>query len=158
MKPRAPKHPPLPTVDVSSSGQYNSGLINIVSNDPPPPPPPPRKRKPTVKVGRIEDMWVGSKRYRVPEHVVLLDFWRKVRDPNAPYVNSFHLQHPAYVTMIRILRMSDTGSSMDVDDRSDGGSSSSLTELSSSDEEGKKSERSEVRVSPPLSNERSSVI
>jgi hypothetical protein len=144
MKPRVPKHSPLPTVDVSSSGQYNSGLINIVSNDPPPPPPPPRKRKPTVKVGRIEDMWVGSKRYRVPEHVVLLDFWRKVRDPNAPYVNLYGPQSSTHLIMIRTTRMSDTGSSMDMDDRSDGGSSSSLTELSSSDEEGKKSGRSEV--------------
>lgn len=87
MKPRTPKHSTLPTVDVSNHGQYNTGLITVLSNDlPPPPPPPPRKRKPTVKIGRIEDMWVESKRYRVPEHVVVLDFWRKVRDPNAPYV------------------------------------------------------------------------
>jgi hypothetical protein len=40
-------------------------------------------------------------------------------------------------------RASETASSMDVDDRSDGGSST-LTELSSEDEDGKKSGRSEV--------------
>ena len=90
MKPRTPKHFAVPPMEVPNPGQYNSGLITILSNDPPPAPPPLRKRKPTVKVGRIEDMWVGSKRYRVPEHVVVLDFWRKIRDPNAPYVNSYH--------------------------------------------------------------------
>jgi hypothetical protein len=74
----------LPTVEISKTGQYNSGLVTILSQDPPPPPPPLRKKKPTVKIGRIEDMWVGSKKYRVPEGVVILDFWRKIRDPNAP--------------------------------------------------------------------------
>ncbi|PVF99736.1 hypothetical protein CPB86DRAFT_702734 [Serendipita vermifera] len=125
LKPRIPRHSPLPTVEISKTGQYNSGLINILSQDPPPPPAPLRKKKPTVRIGKIEDMWVSSKKYRVPEGVVILDFWRKIRDPDAP-----------------MARASETASSMDVDDRSDEGSST-LTELSSEDEDGKKSGRSE---------------
>lgn len=137
IKPRIPKHPPTEPVDVSEAGYRNSGLINIISDDAPPPPPPPRKRKHTVKMGKIEDMWVGAKRYRVPEAVVTLNFWRKVRDPNAP------------------LRRSGTRSSMDVDG-SDESSSSSLTELSSSDGEGKKSGQSDKEKMPRETRPRAS--
>ncbi|KAG8864149.1 hypothetical protein FRC20_010366, partial [Serendipita sp. 405] len=100
MKPRTPRHSSEP-VDIKRPGHHNSGLITIVSNDPPPPPPPPRKRKHGIKMGRIEDMWVGAKRYRVPEAMVVLDFWRKIRDPSSK------------------LRRSNTGTSMDVDEDSD---------------------------------------
>ncbi|KAG8834217.1 hypothetical protein FRC17_009363 [Serendipita sp. 399] len=120
IKPRIPRHSSEP-VEIKRPGHHNSGLLNIVSNDPSPPPPPLRKRKHGVKMGRIEDMWVGAKRYRVPEAVVVLDFWRKIRDPKSSK-----------------LRRSNTGTSMDVDEGSDS-SSSPLTELSSSDGEGKKS-------------------
>jgi hypothetical protein len=84
IKPRIPRQSLNGPPDISKLGEYNSGLISVISYDPPPPPPPPRKKKTTVKMGRIEEMFVGSKLYKVPEAVVRLDFWRKVRDPNAP--------------------------------------------------------------------------
>jgi hypothetical protein len=48
------------------------------------------------------------------------------------------------LTVCRILRRSNTDSSMDVDRTDDESSSSSLTELSSSEEDAKKSGMSEV--------------
>jgi len=46
-------------------------------SEPAPAPPPKKVRKP-VHIGQIEELWVGAKKYRVPEKVIHLDFWRRV--------------------------------------------------------------------------------
>jgi len=58
-------------------------LIDILRSGPPAPepvpaPPLPKKVRKPVHIGQIEELLIGTKKYRVPEKVIHLDFWRRV--------------------------------------------------------------------------------
>lgn len=58
----------LETVDVGKTGEYNNGNITVIEAEEPP-----RAALPH------EDMVINNRRYRVPEQVIQLDFWDRVR-------------------------------------------------------------------------------
>lgn len=64
----------LEDVDVDEGGQRNNGNITIVENEEP------RQAIPT------EDMVINNKRYRVPEKIIQLDFWSKLKEERAAAV------------------------------------------------------------------------
>ncbi|TXT15942.1 hypothetical protein VHUM_00445 [Vanrija humicola] len=64
----------LQDVEVEDEGQRNNGNITIVEQEEP------RQAIPT------EDMVINNKRYRVPEKIIQLDFWSKLKEERAAAV------------------------------------------------------------------------
>ncbi|KAJ4488300.1 hypothetical protein J3R30DRAFT_3434956 [Lentinula aciculospora] len=72
-KHRIPKQNAAP-LEVTKSGQYNNGNIEIVE----PQIVRPINIQPKVSV---DEVLINGRRYRVPERIILLDFWKKISRP-----------------------------------------------------------------------------
>ena len=69
-KKRVPKNN-APPIDVTKLGQFNNGNIEIVET----PSFRPLNAQPKVNV---DEVLINGRRYRVPERIILLDFWNKI--------------------------------------------------------------------------------
>ncbi|KIY43700.1 hypothetical protein FISHEDRAFT_78541 [Fistulina hepatica ATCC 64428] len=75
---RIPRHNAAP-IDITKPNQYNNGNIEITHSD----------LAPVIRdVPKVDEVLINGRRYRVPERVVILDFWNKVSknkgiEPNA---------------------------------------------------------------------------
>lgn len=68
-KRRIPKNNATP-IEVTKPRQWNNGNIEIVQSEPPA-----AVMKPRV---HVEEVLINGRRYRVPERIVILDFWGKL--------------------------------------------------------------------------------
>ena len=88
-KRRIPKSNP-PLVDVTKSGQSNNGNIEIVPSE-------------TTSTSQdklnVEEVLINGRRYRVPERVVILDFWDKINNTQPPDTRCVHI---AYAEATRV--------------------------------------------------------
>lgn len=73
-KRRIPKHLP-PVTDIVSMNCINNGNIEIIPAD---------SRTDISKKMNIDEVHINGRRYRIPERVVVLDFWDKLRRLNRP--------------------------------------------------------------------------
>lgn len=62
-----------PPIDVNAPLQYNNGNVEIVNTEP---------ATPLLEKLPLDEVSINGRRYRIPEHVVILDFWSKVREGN----------------------------------------------------------------------------
>jgi hypothetical protein len=69
-KRRIPKQN-APPIEVTKPHQYNNGSIDIIQHRVPP-------QSSTNTPVSMDEVLINGRRYRVPEQVILLDFWRKV--------------------------------------------------------------------------------
>lgn len=60
-------------MDVTTCGQRNNGLIEVVNTESP-------TQQDRISV---DEMHINGRRYRVPERVIVLDFWNKVNPKSA---------------------------------------------------------------------------
>ncbi|KAF9070348.1 hypothetical protein BDP27DRAFT_622160 [Rhodocollybia butyracea] len=77
-KHRIPKTNPAP-IEITKPGHYNNGNVEIVETQPIRP----ITMQPKVTV---DEVLINGRRYRVPERVILLDFWNKIRSGTAGVV------------------------------------------------------------------------
>jgi hypothetical protein len=54
--------------DILTPGQPNNGSIEIVPSDDPP-----------HRAVSVDEVYINGQKYRIPERVVILDFWSKVQ-------------------------------------------------------------------------------
>ncbi|GJJ12447.1 hypothetical protein Clacol_006689 [Clathrus columnatus] len=73
-KRRIPRHLP-PVTDIVSKNCPNNGNIEIIPAD---------NRADLSKKMNVDEVHINGRRYRVPERVVILDFWDKLRSANRP--------------------------------------------------------------------------
>lgn len=68
-KRRIPKNNAAP-IEITKPRQYNNGNIDIVQSEPP-----------TTQIKsrvQVDEVLINGRRYRVPERIVILDFWSKL--------------------------------------------------------------------------------
>ncbi|PCH38298.1 hypothetical protein WOLCODRAFT_130817 [Wolfiporia cocos MD-104 SS10] len=68
-KRRIPKANSTP-IDITRPSRWNNGNIEIIHPEVAPPPPP--------KIA-VDEVLINGRRYRIPEKIITLDFWRKIR-------------------------------------------------------------------------------
>ncbi|KAJ6618238.1 hypothetical protein B0H10DRAFT_1795520 [Mycena sp. CBHHK59/15] len=66
---RIPKQ--APTIEITKPKQYNNGIIDIIH-------PQSASTSQAVKKVAVDEVLINGRRYRVPERIVVLDFWNKV--------------------------------------------------------------------------------
>ncbi|KAJ7582494.1 hypothetical protein C8J56DRAFT_864487 [Mycena floridula] len=72
VKRRIPKTHVAP-IEVTKPKQFNNGNIDVINNDDEP-----VKKKPRAPKVAVDEVLINGRRYRVPERVILLDFWNKL--------------------------------------------------------------------------------
>jgi hypothetical protein len=78
-----------PTVEITRAGQKYSGNLEIVDSG---------SSTPAFKRPKTDDVVINGRRYRVPERVVILDFWSKLsRNGGNKYVCSLTFLYLAHV-------------------------------------------------------------
>lgn len=65
---RVPRHN-NPPIEITKPKQFNNGNIEIIN--------PARSAPPPPKVP-VDEVMINGRRYRVPERVIMLDFWGKL--------------------------------------------------------------------------------
>jgi hypothetical protein len=70
-----------PPIEISKPSQWNNGNVEVIESE-----------LPTKEVGEnVDEVLINGRRFRVPERIILLDFWAKVSRNNgrtAEYVSS----------------------------------------------------------------------
>ena len=74
-KRRIPKSNATP-IDITRPRQPNNGNVEVVQLEPTPAPP---------NLMTVDEVLINGRRYRVPERVIMLDFWNKVGRDNSQY-------------------------------------------------------------------------
>lgn len=64
----------LETTEVTKPGQVNNGNIDIIPSE-----------EPQTSPLAIDEIFISGQRYRVPERIVMLDFWSKIK-PSSRFV------------------------------------------------------------------------
>ncbi|EPQ58257.1 hypothetical protein GLOTRDRAFT_57044, partial [Gloeophyllum trabeum ATCC 11539] len=100
-KRRIPKHN-APPIDISRPNQWNNGNIEIIQSEP----------VSAVPKVSVDEVMINGRRYRVPEKVVVLDFWNKVKN-HGQHRREFEIPSTASspLTTLSELDMDDTASS-----------------------------------------------
>ncbi|PFH47177.1 hypothetical protein AMATHDRAFT_68300 [Amanita thiersii Skay4041] len=75
-KRRIPKQNTAP-IEITKLNQFNNGSIEIIYPQPPP-------DSPNVQKTPVDEVLINGRRYRVPERIILLDFWSKLRKNELP--------------------------------------------------------------------------
>ena len=60
-------------VDITTCGQRNNGVVDVVNTV---------SSTPQDRIS-VDEMHINGRRYRVPERVIVLDFWNKVNPKSA---------------------------------------------------------------------------
>jgi len=61
------------TTDIANPGERNNGNIDIIPSE-----------DPQTSLVPVEEVFISNQRYRLPERVVMLDFWSKIKQPQRP--------------------------------------------------------------------------
>jgi hypothetical protein len=66
---RIPKQQTAP-IEITRPGKFNNGNIDIIRPEPP--------TQQSDKKMTVEEHLINGRRYRIPERIILLDFWNKI--------------------------------------------------------------------------------
>lgn len=69
LKRRIPKHN-APPIDITGPNQFNNGNIEVIQPETMP-------NNTQAKVA-VDEVLINGRRYRVPERVIVLDFWNRI--------------------------------------------------------------------------------
>lgn len=69
-KRRIPKQN-APPIEIDKPNQFNNGNIEVIQSQTP--------AANEIKPVAVDEVFINGRRYRVPERVITLDFWNKVR-------------------------------------------------------------------------------
>ncbi|TFK55031.1 hypothetical protein OE88DRAFT_991469 [Heliocybe sulcata] len=83
-KRRIPKHN-APPIEVGRLNQWNNGNIEIIQSEP----------VSAVPKVAVDEVMINGRRYRVPEKVVVLDFWNKVKNNHGHRRRDFDIRSAA---------------------------------------------------------------
>lgn len=98
-KRRIPKHLP-PVTDIVSVNCPNNGNIEIIPAD---------NRADISKKMNIDEVHINGRRYRIPERVVVLDFWDKLHRLNRPSYVFFWFRNFRKIRMVSDISSYNTG-------------------------------------------------
>ncbi|KAF9264939.1 hypothetical protein L218DRAFT_215094 [Marasmius fiardii PR-910] len=92
MKRRIPKQNAAP-IEITKPSQWNNGNIEVLESD----------ISPVVNTQRkveVDEVLINGRRYRVPERIILLDFWNKLnKNPNDSRYDFFQLPY-LWITLL----------------------------------------------------------
>lgn len=71
-------------MDITTSGQPNNGVIEVVNVENPQQP---------DRIS-VDEMTINGRRYRVPERVILLDFWSRIKQKPAEEISMYVIAPP----------------------------------------------------------------
>lgn len=83
-----------PPIDVTEPRQRNNGNIEVINSE--------FSSRSEEKMS-IDELLINGRRYRVPERIIVVDFWNKVRQQEEPktrlvytYLHTFHLANTVF--------------------------------------------------------------